>query len=271
VEGISKPLESRRWTATVGMTDLEAFAARVDASRADVAALASMVQSVLVHWDWLPAYGLNASDYPRISRETLPVAHRLRNVFALGADPIGAPRPAAKRSPATCRDFALMLGSFLRRKNIPARLRCGFACYFGDDWEDHWVCEYWDAEGQVWRLADAQIDEVLKARLRIDFDPTNVPRASFLTAGRAWLECRAGRFDFRDFGQGPIRGQWFTHVNVVRDSLALNDIVRSPWDRWRTVPQSQRSLNEDDAAATDALAEFPDRQKIELSPEWLKP
>jgi hypothetical protein len=271
VEDISEPHESRRWTATVEMTDLEAFAALVDACPADVAALACMVQSVLVHLDWLPAYGLNESDYPRISRETLPVAHRLRNVFALAADPLGAPRPPAKRSPVTCRDFALMLGSFLRRKNIPARLRCGFARYFGDDWEDHWVCEYWDVEGQAWRLIDAQIDEVLKARLRIDFDPTNVPRDSFLTAGRAWLECRAGIFDFRDFGQGPTRGQWFTHVNVVRDSLALNDIVTSPWDRWRTAPGAQRRLNDDEIAATDALAECPDRQEIQISPDWLKP
>jgi hypothetical protein len=253
------------------MTDLDAFAALVAAFPAEAAALGGMVQSVLVHLDWLSAYGLNESDYPQISRETLPVAHRLRNVFALGADPLGAPRPPAKRSPGTCRDFALMLVSFLRRKNIPARLRCGFASYLADDWEDHWVCEYWDAEAQAWRLIDAQIDEVLKARLRIDFDPTNVPRDSFLTAGRAWLECRAGRFDFRDFGHGPIRGQWFTHVNVARDSLALNDIMRSPWDRWRMVPESERWLDDDDVAATDALAERPARRKIEISPEWLKP
>ena len=58
---------------------------------------------------------------------------------------------------------------------------------------------------------------------------------------------------------------------MVRDSLALNDIVRSPWDGWRTVPQSQRSLNDDVIAATDALAEFPNRQNIEIGPEWLKP
>jgi hypothetical protein len=280
VEEISKPREPSRWTATVAMTDLEELAALVDALPAEPAALGRVVQSVLVHLDWLSAYGVSESDYPKISRETLPVADRLRNVLALGADPIGAPRPPAKRMPVTCRDFALMLGSFLRRKNIPARLRCGFARYLGDvsdgcsrniRWEDHWVCEYWDAEAKVWRVADAQIDEVLKARSRIDFDPTDVPRDSFLTAGRAWRECCAGRLDFGDFGHGPTRGRWFTHVNVVRDSLALNDIVRSPWDGWRTVPGSQRKLNDDEAAATDALAECPDRQKIEISPEWLKP
>jgi Transglutaminase-like superfamily len=271
VECISKPHEPSRWSATVGMTDLETFAARVDAFPAEPAVLSRMVQSVLVHLDWLPAYGLNESDFPQISRETLPVAQRLRNVSALGADPIGAPRPPAERLPGTCRDFALMLVSFLRRKNIPARLRCGFASYFTDGWEDHWVCEYWHAETQVWRLADAQIDEGLQARLGIDFDPSDVPHDSFLTAGHTWLECRAGRFDFRDFGHGPTRGRWFAHVNVVRDNLALNDIVTSPWDRWRTALESQRWLNDDDVAATDALAEDPDRQQIEFSPEWLKP
>ena len=89
MEDISKPHKSRRWTATVGMTGLEAFAPLVDALPAEAAALGRVVQSVLVHLDCLSAYGLNESDYPQILRETLPVAYRLRDVFARSADPLG--------------------------------------------------------------------------------------------------------------------------------------------------------------------------------------
>jgi hypothetical protein len=37
------------------------------------------------------------------------------------------------------RDFALMMCAFLRAKGTAARVRCGFASYFGEGWEDHWV------------------------------------------------------------------------------------------------------------------------------------
>jgi hypothetical protein len=37
-----------------------------------------------------------------------------------------------------------MLRAILRSKAIAARLRCGFADYLTDGWEDHWVCQYWD-------------------------------------------------------------------------------------------------------------------------------
>ena len=259
----------RRWIATDGMSDLEGFAALLDETPTNVAALSRIVQGLLVHCDWLPAYGLDESRVSPISRETLPVAQRLKQAFALDSSPIGAFRPPARRSPATCRDFALMLCSFLRRKKVPARLRCGFASYFGDHWEDHWVCEYWDAQADVWRLADPQIDDVLKARRHIDFDPTNAPRETFLTAGQAWLACRAGQCDFRHFGHGQTTGQWFMHVNVARDGLALRDILTSPWDQWRLATEPQRRLTDGDVEAVDAWARRPDRMKTGIGPGWL--
>jgi hypothetical protein len=67
-------------------------------------------------------------------------------------------------------------------------VRCGFATYFNRRWVDHWVCEYWDKQSRQWRLSDPQIDGVLKDRCRIEFDPKDVPRQAFLTAGQAWLD-----------------------------------------------------------------------------------
>ena len=35
---------------------------------------------------------------------------------------------------------------------------------------DHWVCEWWDAPAARWVRTDAQLDEVWRERLGIDFD-----------------------------------------------------------------------------------------------------
>ena len=74
--------------------------------------------------------------------------------------------------------FALMLVTLLRAKGVPARSRCGFAAYFNPpNFEDHWVCEYWDAQERRWRLADPQIDDVWRGRLNIGFDTLDLPRS----------------------------------------------------------------------------------------------
>ena len=80
--------------------------------------------------------------------------------------------------------MALLMCAFLRTKGTPARLRCEFAAYFGDGWEDHWVCEYWDSQETRWRLSDAQLDGVIAAARNVTFDPANVPRHSSLPQGR---------------------------------------------------------------------------------------
>jgi hypothetical protein len=158
---------------------------------------------------------------------------------------------------------------FLRSKGVPARLRCGFAAYFGDGWEDHWVCEYWDKQAQAWRMSDPQIDGMLKARCRIGFDPTDVPRQSFLTAGQAWLDCRGARSDPNRFGHGEVTGLWFLKVNVIRDHYALNGRETSAWDDWRTAAPSKRVVDEHEVALLDDLAARPEQQVVEVLPDWL--
>lgn len=45
--------------------------------------------------------------------------------------PLTQPREPGDRFVGVCRDFALLLCSFLRHAGVPARLRSGFADYFG--------------------------------------------------------------------------------------------------------------------------------------------
>ena len=161
-----------------------------------------------------------------------------------------------------------MLCAFLRHKHIPSRVRCGFAAYFGSRWEDHWVCEYWDQHTRLWRLCDPQIDSVLAERCGVGFDPTNVPRDAFLTAGQAWSEYRQNRADPRKFGHGAVTGAWFVKVNVVRDHYVLNHRETSAWDEWRA--PSKRVVSEREKTLLDDLATHPEQQLIEVAPDWLE-
>lgn len=256
-----------RWAAHSPMSDPAGHAADLAAEPADVPALARIVQGVLVHLGWLDAYGLDASRLAGISRTTLPVADRLADVLRRDPRPLHEPRVPADRSPGTCRDYALLLCALLRAKGVPARLRCGFAAYFGPGWEDHWVCEYRD--GATWRLADAQLDPPMRARLGAAFEPADVPRQAFLTAGEAWQACRAGRAAPETFGHGDEgTGLWFVKVNVHRDHLALNGRETSAWDGWRSAPPAARRVSDDELALLDALAADPERPLIERSPDW---
>ncbi len=244
-------IDADRWTRHSRMSDPANYAACLAALPSDVSALNRVVQGLVIHLDWLSAYDVDDRQLRGNPRETLPVADRLAAILEGDARPLNVPRSPREKSAGTCRDFSLMACSFLRDKGVPSRLRCGFASYLGECWEDHWVCEYRDGPAQPWRLSDPQIDEVMRTRLRIDFDPANVPRTSFLTAGEAWMECRAGRSDPQRFGQGDATGFWFLSVNVLRDHYALNGRETSAWDEWRMAPPASRLMKDRDIELLD--------------------
>jgi hypothetical protein len=256
----------RKWTSLSRSFDPGEHIAQIVSMPNDVGALRKVVHGLLVHSDWLNAYGLAPSS---ASRATLSLADRLNAICEIDPAPFAERRRPEQRSIGTCRDFALMLVSFLRCHGVPARLRCGFASYFHQDWEDHWLCEYWAARTGDWRLADAQLDDILMARCRIDFDPANVPGSRFKLAGEAWRDCRVEQMNARRFGHGDVKGQWFVGVNVRRDHLALHDKATSAWDRWREAPSAARRFDEADLLLLDGLSADPEQALLEAAPSWL--
>jgi hypothetical protein len=268
-EEIARMENVERWIYHSAMSDPGRHGAAVAGLPSAVGALNGVVQGVIIHSDWLSAYGVGESQFVRVSRETLPVAERLALVLDNDAPALTERRLPAQRSVGTCRDFALMLCAFLRSKGIPAWLRCGFAAYLTDGgWEDHWVCEYWDERTRCWRLSDAQMDDVLSERRKIAFDPTDAPRHLFMMAGQAWMACRAGECDPDRFGHGATRGLWFAKVNVVRDHYAINNREISDWDAWRAAPNSKRVISDSDSVLLDNLAGCPEQPIADLAPDW---
>jgi hypothetical protein len=228
------------------LTEPGRFAAAL-AAHDDLVDLCSFVQGVVIHSDWASAYGVAAD----LSRETLPVARRMAMVEAAG----GRDLPPERRTPGTCRDFALMTCSALRERGVPARVRCGFASYFpANPFEDHWVCEHWRASESRWVLTDAQLDALQREQLRVTFDPTDLPERTFLNAGEAWTAWRAGETDANAFGHGESRGAWFLRVNLMRDLHALRKQETSDWDSWRSTSDRAKVLDDRALAEGDRIA-----------------
>jgi hypothetical protein len=259
----------KRWIDHNRMSDPAGYGAAMAGLPSDIGALNGIVQGVLIHTDWLAECGLDESLLRATSRATLPIADRLADILERDARGLETRRPSSRRALGTCRDFALMLCSILRSQGLPARLRCGFAAYFGSGWEDHWVCEYWDNLAQTWRLSDPQIDQMLKDRYRIEFHPKDVPRRFFLTAGQAWRNGRSEGADSDGFGHGEVTGAWFVKVNVVRDHYVLNGRETSIWDGWRAAAPSQRVVGPHEVALLDDLAADPEQPLVEVVPDWL--
>ena len=220
-----------------------------------MADLARVVQGLLLHEHFAPAYGVTLSDERRGESHIRTVERMLDRLLAQTASRSSAARPIGKRLVGVCRHFTVLLVAMLRAKGVPARARCGFGAYFNAGrFEDHWVCEYWNSAEGRWVLVDAQMDEVQRAELTIDFDVLDVPRDRFVIAGDAWAQCRAGNADPAKYGIFDLRGLWFVAGNVVRDFAALNNMEMLPWDVWGAMPRRDEPLQDDRLALFDRLA-----------------
>ena len=219
--------------------------------------LASIGHGLLVHEHLASAYGLTLSDEDRASVHIRPVEEWLENITVRDPRPLDVPRPAELRLAADCRHFTVLAVAMLRAQGVPARARCGFGDYFGSSaFEDHWVCEYWNAGQERWILFDAQIDARQFEMFPIDFDVTDVPRDRFLIAGDAWAQCRAGKADPDAFGLSFLNeaGYWWIAANLMRDVAALNNVELLPWDCWGVMPGPQDTIDDELTALFDHLA-----------------
>lgn len=193
--------------------------------------LCRILHGVMMHRNWASAYECKLTEERLHDAQARTARATLDRILELDPRPLAQAREPLGRFAGTCRDFALMLTTMLRVHGVPARARCGFGRYFKPGhFEDHWVCEHWDAVAERWVLTDSQIDGIQRSALALDFDPLDVPRDQFIVAGEAWWLCRAGHVDPEKFGIFDMHGLWFVRANVLRDFAALNRCEVLPWD-----------------------------------------
>jgi hypothetical protein len=221
----------------------------------DLASLVRIVQGLIIHVFWADRYGVQLDGTRRERVQLRDAASKLARILELDPRPLTGAREPGCRLVGNCRDFSLMLVTFLRYHGVPARARCGFGRYFlPGHYEDHWVAEVWKAAEQRWVLVDAQLDALQQQKLAITFDPLDVPRDQFLTGGAAWALCRSGQADPDTFGIFDMKGLWFVRGNLGRDVASLNKVELLPWDGWGIIDGIDEEPASGDLAALDEMA-----------------
>ncbi|TMR92250.1 transglutaminase-like domain-containing protein [Nonomuraea basaltis] len=251
------------YTAQSAFSDPNGLAPLYAELPADPAHLARTARDLMIHrLEGEPFRYAIPRDRLHNDAETRYLDDILRTIIGRNDAPLTRRREVGDRFVGVCRDFALLHCSFLRHAGVPARLRCGFADYFGSDGfhADHVVTEYWDND-RGWLLADPQLaDSVVIGTWKVDFDPMDVPRDRFLVAGKAWRAIRAGEADPETFGlhppeEGPLYGEWFVAHDMRIDLAALNKVETLLWDVWGTGAGGEREM-------TDAIYDLYDQVSL---------
>lgn len=223
----------------------------------NISDLVEVIQGVILHLHWAERYGVRPSEERKEEANLRLVPKQLEKILQHDPAPLADKRPLEKRILGTCRDFSTTLCAFLRHQGVPARARCGFGTYFlPGHFEDHWVCEYWHGEEGRWVMVDAQLDEMQRDALGIDFDPLDMPQGRFVPGGEAWEKCRAKEAAPELFGIFDMHGLWFIRGNLVRDVASLNKMELLPWDGWGLINGEDSDLTGDDYTLLDQAAKL---------------
>lgn len=223
--------------------------------------LLQMVQGLVIHGDQGKLYGVTFSKRQLEEELLRTVPQMLERLFQIDQSPLDSIRLPQLRLIGMCRDYALLLVSFLRYKGIPARLRIGFASYFGSElmYEDHWLIEYYNLEEQRWVRMDAQLDEIQKAHYGITFNTEDMPSdVGYLLGGQVWTLCRSGKQHPEDFGYNKNWKGWHSvKGNLLHDFNSLLGLELLPWDLWTELSTKKYSdLNRGEKDLLDEMAEL---------------
>ncbi|EDK72511.1 transglutaminase domain protein [candidate division TM7 genomosp. GTL1] len=215
----------------------------------DIHELVHIVQGLAVHqYVAAPFYGVKVSGEREDKESNIrPFEQLIAGILSIHDQPLTVSRQPGERLVGVCHHFAVLLAGILRAKGIPVRVRYGFGDYFNPGfYEDHSLCEYWNAKEKRWVLVDPQFDEVWQKELHITHDVFDVPRNHFLVAADAWVKCRSSEADPSKFGifKGDMRGPWYIAGNLVKDVAALNKMEMLQWDAWGAMPRPNNTMQD---------------------------
>jgi hypothetical protein len=246
------------------MTDPGKYRSMYDGAPSDAPGLVTAVQGILIHGALLWAYGIEPTKEQKAKEvwQIRRVEDMLKAAAELDDRPVRIARSAEKRLIGCCRHFAVLMCSLLRDQGVPARVLNGYATYtWGRGmYENHWICEYWNANQERWVRIDPQIDEKQKEVMKIDFDTLDIPAGKFVTGGAAWQLYRSGEVGEDRFGLGgkdgwkPI-GSRMVRSDVVLEVMARNKLELLPWD-GNDLCAIDVTLDEQDYALLDKAAEI---------------
>lgn len=228
----------------------------------DLPNLVETVQGLLVSLPWEDAYGLDSSRKRQREIYLRTVPEMLKRILELDPSPLTTERPPERRKVSLCRDFAVLLVSMLRYRDVPARVRVGFAGYYRSEtprYWDHRIAEYWNERMNRWVLVDAMTEEPILEHLRFKIDPLNIGIGSqFLLAGDVWQRCRAGEAEQLEFGDSPDDlGMPPVRYALLQDFDYLNKNELVGYDAWHTlINKPENEVTEEERILLDKVADM---------------
>jgi len=249
-------LDPQEYYASQGqISDPGSFSSQLDDLPRILPELVRSIQGLMLHIYWAERYGISLNRIRKEETNLRLIKDRLAKVLELTPQPLTQARSLSQKTVGTCRDFALLLTAILRHHGVPARARAGFGTYFiKGRYEDHWICEYWQANEKRWVTVDSQLDALQVETLSIDFDPLDMPPGKFITGAQAWLLCRSKAADPNLFGIFNMKGLDFVKGNLIRDFLALNKIEILPWDNFLLIEKKYSKMDPAEKELMDRLA-----------------
>jgi len=214
------------------MTDPGKYAHLYDELPETIPQLCQVVHGLLMHILHTERYGVSLTQERKQEVHLRKVEDMLQTLIGLKDQSLVQPRDPNERVISICRDYAVLLCSFLRHKGVPARARAGCATYFVEgSHQGHWICEYWSRTGRRWVQVDAQLDEVQSEHYGIDFDPLDLPAGKFTYAGIVYrMEMKPSAIEATRREYGDSENLAVTRRQVIRDLAALNKMELEIWD-----------------------------------------
>ena len=256
------------YTTPGPFTAVRGFEPQLDAIPDDVPAIADAVSGLIVHQALAPAYKITLSPEQLAQSQLHTAEAMVANATAHDKRPLSEARDPNECAVGVCRHFATLFVAILRHKRIPARVRAGFADYFGNALHgEHWVGEYWHADEGRWILVDPTFDDMQRKIFKPDVDTFDVPRDRFLVAGDAWKLCRTGAADPKTFGVAGTENWGLIEVfgEIFQDLAALQKIELLPWGWYGLATDDSNCTRE--TTLLDRLAELSSRADAEAMRE----
>ena len=197
--------------------------------------LCDLIKCQLVHPADLPYYsGIFPSDRQWEDEQYPGVKEILAGLLEYDSRGLVADRKPVDRLLISCRYHSILLASILRYRNIPVRLRWGFAPYIapGSGYSiHHAICEVWNEQEQRWMFVDPD-------RNMVDFH-----REKFELGGDIWLKYQQGEIDPRKYGGGGIWGEEQILDMFIHDLPSVLGYEATYWEYPSLMENGELDIN----------------------------
>ena len=135
--------------------------------------LSQFIKKQLIHPFDIQKFGKKIPKDRKFEDRDFPtVTLMLKELIKRDENGLSFSRKPEHRLVVACVHHSMLLASILRHREIPVRIRSGFAKYIGDRKDikvSHVICEIWDQENRKWMLVDPDRQKVNFSRDDFEF------------------------------------------------------------------------------------------------------